>query len=121
VKNSDGSVKKNAKGEIEECKTCPDNCDKCSEENTCNECAPGFAKPVIPLADTSKTCVLCQDYKSFLKPGAQTCTECPAHCKTCTDENTCVECVEGYDKNGEGRCVKCGADEYFDDVGKECK
>ena len=32
-----------------------------------------------------------------------------------------MECVEGYDKNGEGRCVKCGADEYFDDVGKECK
>jgi len=73
-----------------QCKSCPDNCDKCSDGKTCLECnSSGWT-----LDPDTALCVPC----------SEGCTYCPK------GPNTCDSCDIGYTNMTDGSCAKCTAE-----------
>lgn len=74
------------------CYTCPlgyilssNTCVQCAANTNCARCNP--ANP--------SQCYSCLA-GSFLNPGAQTCSGCPAGCATCTSSSSCTSCNSQY-------------------------
>lgn len=73
------------------CQSCPEGCRKCSADSKgqlqCTECSDEY----------------------FLQNGR--CTQCSTPCATCSNENTCITCIEGFLFDGVSSCnKKCSPD-----------
>ncbi|CAJ1384239.1 unnamed protein product [Effrenium voratum] len=73
------------------CPVCSGDCNKCEDARTCTECKntmylnPDFwCEAECPVGY----------YKVGNADVGNTCAKCPVNCRTCTDENTCTECMD---------------------------
>lgn len=98
-------------------KTCMENCFDCNPSTTCLLCNLGYY--LVDLNDGTKGCAKCADANCALcaSPGTVcddcypeyfektgTCSECGDNCETCTDENTCTDCIDGYSVTSDNKC-----------------
>ena len=74
------------------CNPCDNVCESCDRMNSsnCITCSSTFPFLLINI-DNTKTCVGSCDDGYFI--GGQTCHKCKEPCKTCTDLNNCLSCI----------------------------
>ncbi|XP_063311099.1 proprotein convertase subtilisin/kexin type 5 isoform X1 [Pelobates fuscus] len=94
------------------CRTCNENCKRCTTEQICTECRHGLS------LQGSKCVVSCEDgkYYSVLK---KECEPCHSSCATCTGPgiDNCINCTEDTLLEG-GRCVQSCSNGYYLDQTK---
>ncbi|KAL4435772.1 hypothetical protein ABPG74_015740 [Tetrahymena malaccensis] len=78
----------------DQCFPCPSNCQKCSDQHTCENCLPLFY--LFP----DLTCGYC-DTKNGYFINEEYCLVCDKQCKTCygASQDQCSSCYEGYGLN----------------------
>lgn len=101
------------------CTSCPEGCYKCSSQEKCDVCKPGFYRFL------EKVCYECADSCLTCTENAEKCTSCHegyyvsndkcvkcsiSNCHLCKSGISCKECNEGYYVTGTGSCRQCGDD-----------
>lgn len=51
----------------------------------------------------------CCSAKQYFDSGTSTCMNCPYSCSSCTDANTCSNCISGFFLNNANGCQVCSA------------
>ncbi|MEE6459413.1 hypothetical protein FKM82_000626 [Ascaphus truei] len=100
------------------CKKCFPNCELCvgSRSDQCTACKPGYY-----LNEESNICITnCPD-GFYLNENKNLCRKCNENCKTCTSEQTCIECRHGLSLQGSRCAVSCEDGKYYSFHKKECE
>jgi proprotein convertase subtilisin/kexin type 5 len=93
---------------LDQCFTCPSNCAVCKSVSICKTCDVNY---VVQTGGSCAQCASNQFYQAL--PSPPRCTNCHAHCKTCSGplETDCITChndIEYKDLNDnkcKGNCV----------------
>jgi hypothetical protein len=71
------------------CEACESNCDGCSDNATCTDCADNYY-----LLD--ENCVSSCPAEGAYYNDTGICSDCADNCNACTDDETCTDCVAGF-------------------------
>jgi len=76
--------------ETNQCKECLENCELCSQGNTCNLCESGHAL-IVDLDPEVCDPIVCLD-GFYLDLETNQCKECLENCELCSQGNSCDHC-----------------------------
>ncbi|KAL4465242.1 hypothetical protein ABPG74_001956 [Tetrahymena malaccensis] len=83
------------------CQNCIQNCDKCSDANSCDTCKSGF---VYMKINNANQCVAqCTQPAQYIDSQG-VCQNCVQNCTSCSQANTCDTCAPQFVKNQQGTC-----------------
>ena len=88
----------------DDCIECPERCITCSDSEHCSLCNPGYYGDYCQM-DCGEGCKeqMCDRDTGYCIQGCtegyygnEYCLRCPYMCKSCADEDNCIECKAGY-------------------------
>ncbi|KAL4456740.1 hypothetical protein ABPG73_014766 [Tetrahymena malaccensis] len=94
-----------------QCSQCDSSCLTCSDGNS-SSCIICFQQGYYISTFLNNTCVSqCDVHQgqyidNTTNPNQIYCRQCSSNCLTCQDQNTCIQCVEGYFLN-QNQCKQC--------------
>ena len=101
------------------CSSCPDNCAKCNDSNTCTQCNDGYFILNNKCSQCNTNCLKCEASRNhctacestkFLFEDENYCYDCPNNCKQKgSSDCRCTKCNEGYELN-KGQCNACSVE-----------
>ena len=110
-----------------ECASCPEHCNRCSDDLQCTDCASGYygtyCQNTCHVSCLNKVCHKQLGYctegcsNGYFQDG-QSCSLCPARCTLCRDKSTCTGCLSGY--WGQMCQYECPLDCYVCTVSGQC-
>ncbi|KRX08807.1 Insulin-like growth factor binding protein, N-terminal [Pseudocohnilembus persalinus] len=95
---------------IQECSKCPDKCNGCSDQNTCDACASTTTRT---FNSGACTCI-----SGTYDTGEVDCLACPSNCSTCSNYSTCTACPAGSNRSTAKQC-EC-SNGYYDTDAVNC-
>ncbi|CAG9327430.1 unnamed protein product [Blepharisma stoltei] len=110
------------------CLSCPENCLKCMDQNSCMICKSGFFPQhgkcecaAGYFADSSNNCLKCGASCLTCSIRSSNCTSCPLEAPIIYSNNKCYPCdiFEGYSKN-QGITISDFTEDLFEKLSKNC-
>ena len=101
------------------CIPCTDtlqNCGKCSQGSTCDECSGDY----YLIEDTLRCAQTCPDRYSVVSTPIKRCTLCIPNCVKCASKTECAVCADGYYLENK-TCNKCKEECGTCESGRQCR
>jgi len=93
-----------------DCATCPTNCDLCTTSSVCDICTSPYLLYQSQCTDTTCPSATfqsnneCKGKQQFIHLEFNV-LDCPSHCSSCTSENSCTTCDQGYYLSTGSLCI----------------